>query len=99
MTTLERSLANNEGDRRKLLDKINKLKASEARHENEIKRTKESLDGSEQRQTETEVKRRKIEGELQVSSPVIFDLLIYCLYIYSYISTELPRLSFWYRGV
>ena len=52
------------------MDKINKLKASEARHENEIKRTKESLDGSEQRQTETEVKRRKIEGELQVISPV-----------------------------
>ena len=52
------------------MDKINKLKASEARHENEIKRTKESLDGSEQRQTETEVKRRKIEGELQVITPV-----------------------------
>ena len=36
--SLERNLTNNDGDRRKLLDKINKLKAAEARQDNDLKR-------------------------------------------------------------
>ena len=42
VASLERSLTSNDGDRRKLLDQINKLKSNEMRLDNEIKRLKES---------------------------------------------------------
>ena len=58
-------MASNDGDRRKLLDQINKLKSSEMRLDNDMKRLKESNELGEMKQTETEVKRRKLEGELQ----------------------------------
>ena len=49
----------NDGDRRKLLDQINKLKSSELRLDGELKRQKEAAELGEMKTTETEVKRRK----------------------------------------
>ena len=59
VNTLERSLTANDGDRRKLLDQINKLKSSEMRLDGELKRQKEAAELGEMKTTETEVKRRK----------------------------------------
>ena len=59
VATLERSLTANDGDRRKLLDQINKLKSSEMRLDGELKRQKEAAELGEMKTTETEVKRRK----------------------------------------
>merc|ERR1712037_638793 len=70
---LERNSTNSEGDRRKLLDRINKHKAAETRMDAELKRQKETLDIAEQKQTETEVKRRKLEGELQRMKLTVHD--------------------------
>ena len=63
--TLERSLQSSENEKRACQDKIAKMKQNEQRLEADKRQLRETLEGSENRATQLELKRRALEGDLQ----------------------------------